>query len=147
MPKKPTTTPKNKEPTKIKRVVMRTEMQVAMDNRKIVDYQVIYQMVKPYLLLGVSLHRACSQALLNYNTVHAIYKRNAEFAHAVDMAQDNVSFIARSKVALRVKDTDRHYDKDIKYWLDNIDKGIKKTTVSGTKVTTGDVTIEIVKYE
>jgi len=122
-------------------------MQIAKDNRFIVDSNVIFSKIKPYLLLGVSLKRACNQALIPYSTALKRYNSDVFFADLVDNARDNVSNIARSKLAMKVKDPE-HFNKDsVKYWLDNIDTTIKQRGKSGVQVKAGDITVSVVSYD
>jgi len=141
----------NKNPTKIiiprkPRKISKSIIELSKNNRSLTDTESMYNKLKPYLILGVTLHRACNQALVPYTTAYDMYKRNVDFANAVDNARDNVSFIARSRIALQVKG-EKYKEKECKYWLDNIDSGIKRSSVKGTKVTAGDVTISIVSYD
>ena len=147
MPTKSIKNKKKRIPVTRKDQKSRNLMELVKGNRYIVDSNEIYQKIKPYLLLGVSLKRACNQALIPYSTATKRYNSDIFFADLVDNAQDNVSNIARSKLALKVKDQE-HFNKDsVKYWLDNIDSGIKRSSVKGTKVQAGDVTISIVSYD
>jgi len=146
MPKNSSKT--KKTPTKISKPVKKRAslMDIRRANEGITNYEIMLSKIRPFLLLGVSLRRACSQALVSYDTAYGMYKRSKDFADAVDNARDNVSNIARSKLAMSIKDP-KYHEKDVKYWLDNVDPAIKRQGIKGTKVTAGDITVSVVSYE
>jgi hypothetical protein len=102
-----------------------------------VNIEEYFAKIQPYLQLGLSVNKACTQADIPHRTVYDYMEKDEDFRRRIEREQNDMVVRSRAKLKEAV-DTKRNFSDEHRYVLDNLDKDFKKSTKVGIETDDGE---------